>query len=192
LTLSLVRVLVPPIRLNNYGLIIDQRLPSPVQTDKRKEPALDLVPLTGSRRIVTDRDRYPDLIRHLLRVDFPGTQAISVVSSLRAGPRRDRLYFDSEDKSGAADLWRYRALPRIITSWIAFSPIKAINAAPNRSRVRRTRRSVLPCGLAGFFLARRSGGPEQSLLDIYGFFVQQLGRVLDLLPFHRYIAYGKA
>jgi hypothetical protein len=73
----------------NDGLIIDQGLPSPVQTDKPKAPALDLVPLAGSRRIVTDRDRYPDLIRHLLQVDFPGAQAISVVSPLRAGPRRD-------------------------------------------------------------------------------------------------------
>ena len=44
----------------------------------RKEPALDLVPLAGSRRIVTDRDRYADLIRHLLQVDLPGAQAISL------------------------------------------------------------------------------------------------------------------
>ena len=34
---------------------------------------------------MTDRDRYPDLIRHLLQVDFPVAQAISVVSPLRAG-----------------------------------------------------------------------------------------------------------
>jgi hypothetical protein len=37
-----------------------------------------------------------------------------------------------------------------------------------------------------------AGGPERSLLDIDGLFVQQLGRVLDWLTFHRYIAYGKA
>ena len=40
---------------------------------------------------------------------------------------------------------------------------------------------ALPLGW--LFLARRSGGPEQSLLDIYGLFVQQLGRVLDLPRF---------
>ena len=59
-------------------LIIDQRLSSPVQTDKREKPMFDLVPLAGSRRIVTDRDRYPDLIRHLLQMEFPGAKAISV------------------------------------------------------------------------------------------------------------------
>jgi len=73
----------------NDGLIIDQRLPSPVQTDKRKEPVLDLVPLAGSRRIVTDRDRYPDLIRHLLQVDFPGAQAISVAPPRDPTARRN-------------------------------------------------------------------------------------------------------
>jgi hypothetical protein len=60
------------------GLIIDQGLSSPVQTDEREKPVLDLVPLAGSRRIVTDRDRYPDLIRHLLQVEFPEAKAISV------------------------------------------------------------------------------------------------------------------
>jgi hypothetical protein len=54
------------------------------------------------------------------------------------------------------------------------------------------RKSVLPCRLAGFFRVGRSGGAERSLLDIDRLFVQQLGRVLDLLVFHRYIAYGKA
>jgi len=60
------------------SFIIDPRLSSPVQTDKREEPVLDLVPLAGFRRIVTDRDRYPHLIRHLLQVEFPGAKAISV------------------------------------------------------------------------------------------------------------------
>jgi hypothetical protein len=79
----------PVARPGAANQINDGRLPSPVQTDKRKEPVLDLVPLAGSRRIVPDRDRYPDLIPHLLQLDFPGAQAISVVSPLRAGPRRD-------------------------------------------------------------------------------------------------------
>ena len=53
------------------GLIVDQRLSSPVQADKREEPVLDLIPLAGSRRVVTDRDRDLDLIRHLLQVELP-------------------------------------------------------------------------------------------------------------------------
>ena len=48
------------------SFIIDQRLSSPVQTDEREEPVLDPVPLAGTGRIVTNRDRYSDLICHLL------------------------------------------------------------------------------------------------------------------------------
>ena len=39
---------------------------------------LDLVPLAGSWRVVTDGDRYLDLVRHLLQVELPGTKSISV------------------------------------------------------------------------------------------------------------------
>ena len=59
-------------------LVIDQRLSSPIQTDKREQPVLDLVPLAGSRRVVTDRDRYLDLIRHPLQVELPCAKSISV------------------------------------------------------------------------------------------------------------------
>ena len=65
-------------------LIIDQRLPSPIQTDKREEPVLDLVPLAGSRRVVTDRDRYSDLIR-LLQVELPCAKSISVARPFLTG-----------------------------------------------------------------------------------------------------------
>src|SRR6266851_2161642 len=37
--------------------VVDQRLSFPVQTDERKEPVLDLVPLAGAWRVVTDGDR---------------------------------------------------------------------------------------------------------------------------------------
>ena len=59
-------------------LIVDQWLSSPIQTDKREQSMFDLVPLAGSRRVVTDRDRYPDLIRHLLQVELPCATSISV------------------------------------------------------------------------------------------------------------------
>ena len=39
---------------------------------------LDLVPLAGSRRVGTDRDRYLDLIRHLLQVELPCAKSVSV------------------------------------------------------------------------------------------------------------------
>jgi hypothetical protein len=51
---------------------------------------------------------------------------------------------------------------------------------------------VLLCRLAGFFPVWRSDGRERSFVDIDRPFVQQLGRVLDLPAFHRYIACGKA
>ena len=66
-------------------LIVDQRLSSPVQTDEREEPVLDLVPLAGSRRVVTDRDRYPDLIRYLLQVELPCAKSISVARPFLTG-----------------------------------------------------------------------------------------------------------
>ena len=59
-------------------LIVEQWLSSPIQTDKREESMVDLVPLAGARRVVTDRDRYPDLIRHLLQVELPCATSISV------------------------------------------------------------------------------------------------------------------
>ena len=36
------------------GLVISQRLAAPIRRDERKEPVLDLVPLTGAGRKVTD------------------------------------------------------------------------------------------------------------------------------------------
>src|SRR5260370_1134795 len=38
--------------------VVEQLLALPVQADKRKEPVLDLVPLTGAGRLATNRDRY--------------------------------------------------------------------------------------------------------------------------------------
>jgi hypothetical protein len=42
---------------------------------------LDLVPLAGSRRVVTDGDWYLDLIRYLLQVELPGAQPVPVAAT---------------------------------------------------------------------------------------------------------------
>jgi hypothetical protein len=52
---------------------------------------LDLVPFAGSRWVVTDRDRYPDLIRHLLQVEFLCAKSISVTApSIRTDEQSSR------------------------------------------------------------------------------------------------------
>ena len=44
----------------DHGLITHERLALPVQTDEREHAMLDLVPLTGARRIVTQVIARPD------------------------------------------------------------------------------------------------------------------------------------
>ena len=61
-------------------LVVDQRFSLPAQTDKRKEPVLDLVPLAGTWRVVTDGDRYLDLIRQVLQVELPRAESIPVAA----------------------------------------------------------------------------------------------------------------
>ena len=41
---------------SNDGLIVDQRLATPVLADERKQSVLDAVPLAGAGREVADRD----------------------------------------------------------------------------------------------------------------------------------------
>ena len=62
-------------------LVVDQRLSLPVQTDERKKPVFDLVPLAGSRRVVTNRDGYLNFIRQALQVELLGAEAISVAAA---------------------------------------------------------------------------------------------------------------
>ena len=51
----------------------DQRLASPILTDEGKQPALDLVPLAGPRREMTDRNRNLELIGQILNLGLPQT-----------------------------------------------------------------------------------------------------------------------
>lgn len=44
------------------GLVIDQGLALPVQADEGEQPVLDLIPLAGSRWIMTDSDRGSHLM----------------------------------------------------------------------------------------------------------------------------------
>ena len=59
------------------GLVADQRLAAPVLGDEREQPMLDLVPLAGAGRQMTDRDgrcrvRWPELAA---RASTDGTRA---------------------------------------------------------------------------------------------------------------------
>src|SRR5271165_2102392 len=65
----------------------DQRLASPVLRDEGKQPMLDLVPLAGSRREVTDRDLQPGFVGQLLQLQFPQPHSRPVAPS---AVRRDQ------------------------------------------------------------------------------------------------------
>ena len=60
--------------------VVDQRHPLPVQADKRKEPVLDLVPLAGAGRVVTNRDRDRHLAGQLVEVDLPCPEPMAVAA----------------------------------------------------------------------------------------------------------------
>src|SRR5213594_672649 len=66
-----------PNQINN-SLKVDQWPTPPVEADEGKQPVLDLVPLAGSRGIVTYSDRSADFIRQPLEFDLPSTQTGSV------------------------------------------------------------------------------------------------------------------
>ena len=61
--------------------VADQRLPSPVHADKRKQAMFDLVPLAGSGRKMANRDGNSDLVRQFLDLDLPEAHAGSVTPS---------------------------------------------------------------------------------------------------------------
>ena len=60
----------------NDGLETDERFSTPVLRDEREQAMLDLVPLAGSGRQVTDRDGKAELVGQ-------GLQLYSVVLSIR-------------------------------------------------------------------------------------------------------------
>src|ERR1700676_1552298 len=57
---------------------VQQGPASPVQTDEGEETMLDLIPLAGARRIVTDGDRDGNLVRELLQFHFPGSHPVAI------------------------------------------------------------------------------------------------------------------
>src|SRR6266851_9185359 len=63
------------------GLEAHQRPASPVHADEGEEAVLDLVPLAGSGRVVTHRDRCLELVGQLLEMKLPGAEPIAVTPS---------------------------------------------------------------------------------------------------------------
>src|ERR1700728_4382803 len=99
---------------------------------------LDLVPFAGSRRVVTDGDRYPDLIRHLLQLELPRAKSISVApSSVRAdvqSPRR-RVGFSPVQFPPAPDAL-YRKFRRIMRhSYVDYGPVLSAIVDPIGKRL---------------------------------------------------------
>jgi hypothetical protein len=65
----------------DHGLVIHQGLAAPVDADEGKEPVFDLVPLTGSRRIMRDADGDAHLNGEALKMHFPRTQPMAVAAA---------------------------------------------------------------------------------------------------------------
>jgi hypothetical protein len=65
----------------DHAGVVPERLPFPRQTDKREESRLDPVPLAGSGRIMTHRDRNSDLVRQLPQIRPPGTTTTSMAAT---------------------------------------------------------------------------------------------------------------
>ena len=59
------------------GAIAAQRFASPIDRDEREQTVLYLVPLAGARWQVTDCDGQLELVRQLLKLDFPQTDTMS-------------------------------------------------------------------------------------------------------------------
>src|SRR6266702_4715330 len=89
----------------NDGLIVDQRLSLPVQTDEGKQPVFDLVPLAGSGWIVADRDRHAGLVAQRLEMQFPrawpASVAASAVSADEQPPRSAAVAFSVQPPPAA-------------------------------------------------------------------------------------------
>jgi hypothetical protein len=97
-----------------------------------------LFPFAGSRRVVTDGDRYPDLIRHLLQVELPRAKSIPVTpSSIGANeqsPRR-RIGFSPVQFPPAPDAF-HRKFSRIVRhSHVDHRPVLAAVVDPIGKRL---------------------------------------------------------
>jgi hypothetical protein len=75
----------------------DERLATPVLADKGKQAVLDLVPLAGTRRQMTDRNPQAGFVGRLLQFHFPKAPACPVAparircNQQSSGPRIGRL-----------------------------------------------------------------------------------------------------
>ena len=63
------------------GLMTDERLAAPVLRDERKQAVLDLVPLAGAGRQMTDRDGDAELVRQVLQLTLPQSDADAVAAA---------------------------------------------------------------------------------------------------------------
>src|SRR5512135_757575 len=59
------------------GLVISQRLTTPVGRDEREETMLNLVPLAGARREMAHGDAEPGLVSQVLELQFPQSQTVA-------------------------------------------------------------------------------------------------------------------
>src|SRR5438477_1524920 len=63
------------------GFVVPQRLPFPGQTDEGEESMFHPIPFACARRVMTDRNGYPDLICQGLEVHLPGSPPAAVTTS---------------------------------------------------------------------------------------------------------------
>jgi hypothetical protein len=69
-------------------LVADQGLAAPVLRDEREQAVLDLVPVAGARREVTDLDREPGVVGKALQLGLPQAKAVSVRAAAVGGDRQ--------------------------------------------------------------------------------------------------------
>ena len=72
----------------DHDLAADQRSTTPVLGDVAKHPMLDLVPLAGAGREVTDLDDHPQVVGQFLQLDAPETNAIAVAAAAVGGDQQ--------------------------------------------------------------------------------------------------------
>src|SRR5450755_3022871 len=96
-------------------------LASPVVGNEREQTMLDLVPLAGAGRKVTDRQRQLDVVSQLLQGNFPQTSARAVAPAAIRGnqqllgtrkPRRPH-FFPPAPNAGRREIGRVVIDPHI-------------------------------------------------------------------------------
>ena len=67
-------------KLNDH-FVADQRFSAPVLADEREQAVLDLIPLAGAGRQVTDDNLKPDLVRKLLQFPLPQSHPRAIAAA---------------------------------------------------------------------------------------------------------------